>query len=96
MVLGLAQRYEIISSANVLALSHRVPIPILSQAVDRYHTCDAMVVAAGGKSIWFAAIAALVLILYGVIPILQPANFGRVYAYGGIFILLAIYEVAGR
>ena len=29
--------------------------------------------------------------LYGVIPTLQPANFGRVYAaYGGIFIVMAI------
>lgn len=44
-----------------------------------------------GKSIWLAVIGALVLILYGVIPTLQPANFGRVYAaYGGIFIALAI------
>jgi small multidrug resistance family-3 protein len=34
---------------------------------------------------------AVVLILYGVIPTLQNANFGRVYAaYGGIFILLSL------
>lgn len=34
---------------------------------------------------------ALVLILYGIIPTLQPAHFGRVYAaYGGIFIVLAL------
>jgi small multidrug resistance family-3 protein len=32
-----------------------------------------------------------VLVLYGIIPTLQPANFGRVYAaYGGIFIVLSI------
>ena len=44
-----------------------------------------------GKSIWFAFFGAIVLILYGVIPTLQPAHFGRVYAaYGGIFIVLAI------
>lgn len=44
-----------------------------------------------GKSVWFALIGAVVLILYGVIPTLQPANFGRVYAaYGGIFIALSI------
>ncbi|MDO8472781.1 MAG: YnfA family protein, partial [Dehalococcoidia bacterium] len=31
------------------------------------------------------------LILYGFIPTLQPANFGRVYAaYGGIFIVMAV------
>jgi small multidrug resistance family-3 protein len=44
-----------------------------------------------GKSPWFAGIGALVLFLYGVIPTLQPANFGRVYAaYGGVFIILSI------
>lgn len=44
-----------------------------------------------GKSIWFALFGAVVLVLYGVIPTFQPANFGRVYAaYGGIFIVLAI------
>ena len=43
------------------------------------------------RSIWFAFIGAGLLIFYGIIPTLQPANFGRVYAaYGGIFILLAI------
>jgi small multidrug resistance family-3 protein len=36
-------------------------------------------------------VGALVLILYGIIPTLQPAHFGRVYAaYGGIFIVLAL------
>ncbi|MCA1818002.1 MAG: YnfA family protein, partial [Acidobacteria bacterium] len=35
--------------------------------------------------------AALVLVLYGVIPTLQPVNFGRVYAaYGGVFIALSL------
>ena len=44
-----------------------------------------------GRSIWVAVAGAIVLILYGVIPTLQPANFGRVYAaYGGIFIVLSI------
>lgn len=43
------------------------------------------------KSVWFALIGSVLLILYGVIPTLQPANFGRVYAaYGGIFIALSI------
>ena len=40
-----------------------------------------------GKSIWYAVFGAVILVLYGIIPTLQPANFGRVYAaYGGIFI----------
>lgn len=44
-----------------------------------------------GKSVGLAAIGAVVLVLYGIIPTLQPANFGRVYAaYGGVFIVLSI------
>ncbi|MGV2802349.1 YnfA family protein [Clostridium perfringens] len=46
-----------------------------------------------GKSSIYGIIGALVLILYGIIPTLQPenSNFGRVYAtYGGIFIILSI------
>ncbi len=44
-----------------------------------------------GRGLWFAVLGALVLILYGIIPTFQPANFGRVYAaYGGIFIFLSI------
>lgn len=47
----------------------------------------------GGKSVWYGLAGAIVLVLYGIIPTLQPptANFGRVYAaYGGIFIALSI------
>ena len=33
----------------------------------------------------------VLLTVYGIIPTLQPANFGRVYAaYGGVFIFLAL------
>jgi small multidrug resistance family-3 protein len=43
------------------------------------------------KSVWLAVLGAVILILYGVIPTLQSANFGRVYAaYGGIFIVMAM------
>lgn len=43
------------------------------------------------KPWWFGAIGAVILVLYGVVATLQPANFGRVYAaYGGVFIVLAI------
>jgi len=43
------------------------------------------------KSLWFAVAGALILVFYGIIPTLQPAHFGRVYAaYGGIFIALSI------
>jgi len=44
-----------------------------------------------GRSAWLALAGAAVLVLYGVIPTLQPTNFGRVYAtYGGIFIVLSL------
>jgi len=44
-----------------------------------------------GRSIWLAVLGAAILILYGIIPTLQPANFGRVYAaYGGVFIALSL------
>jgi len=43
------------------------------------------------KSPWFALMGCVVLSIYGIVPTLQPANFGRVYAaYGGIFIALSI------
>ena len=44
-----------------------------------------------GKNVAFGLVGAAVLFLYGVIPTLQPANFGRVYAaYGGVFVVLSI------
>ena len=43
------------------------------------------------RSVWLALGGAMLLVLYGIIPTLQPANFGRVYAaYGGIFIMLSL------
>ncbi len=47
----------------------------------------------GGKPILYGLAGAVVLILYGIVPTLQPPNssFGRVYAaYGGIFIALSL------
>jgi small multidrug resistance family-3 protein len=44
-----------------------------------------------GKPFVYAAAGAIFLILYGVIPTLQTAHFGRVYAaYGGMFIVLSL------
>lgn len=45
------------------------------------------------KPAWYGVTGSLILILYGVIPTLQNfPNFGRVYAaYGGIFIVLAVF-----
>ena len=38
-----------------------------------------------------ALLGAVILFVYGIIPTLQPAHFGRVYAaYGGIFIISPI------
>ena len=44
------------------------------------------------KRAWlYGLIGGLVLFVYGAIPTLQPAHFGRVYAtYGGIFIISSI------
>jgi small multidrug resistance family-3 protein len=43
------------------------------------------------RSRWYAVLGAVLLVLYGVIPTLQPASFGRVYAaYGGVFIALSL------
>ena len=44
-----------------------------------------------GKTPWLAVLGGVVLVLYGIIPTLQPAHFGRVYAaYGGVFIVLSL------
>jgi small multidrug resistance family-3 protein len=44
-----------------------------------------------GGSLWYGVLGAVMLILYGVIPTLQPAHSGRVYAaYGGVFIVLSL------
>ena len=44
-----------------------------------------------GKSLLYALAGPVILVLYGVIPTLQPANFGRVYAaYGGVFVALSL------
>lgn len=44
-----------------------------------------------GKSLWLGALGGILLVLYGIIPTLQTASFGRVYAaYGGIFIVLSL------
>ena len=55
----------------------------------------------GGYLVWLwlrerrafalGALGGLLLFLYGVIPTLQPAHFGRVYAaYGGVFVVLSL------
>jgi small multidrug resistance family-3 protein len=45
----------------------------------------------GGRSLWFAVAGSVALVLYGVVPTMQPAHFGRVYAaYGGIFVVLSL------
>lgn len=41
--------------------------------------------------IWVGLIGALLLVGYGIVPTLQPANFGRVYAaYGGVFVIMSL------
>jgi small multidrug resistance family-3 protein len=43
------------------------------------------------KGIFFGLMGAIILAIYGIIPTLQDAHFGRVYAaYGGIFIVSSL------
>ena len=43
------------------------------------------------KKIIFGIVCGLILFTYGIIPTLQPSNFGRIYAaYGGFFIISSI------
>lgn len=45
-----------------------------------------------GKPLWYGIIGGLILALYGVVATWQIAAFGRVYAaYGGVFIILALF-----
>ncbi len=44
-----------------------------------------------GRAVVLGAAGGLLLFLYGVVPTLQPAHFGRVYAaYGGVFVVLSL------
>jgi len=44
-----------------------------------------------GRGIALGVLGGLLLFLYGVVPTLQPAHFGRVYAaYGGVFVVLSV------
>jgi small multidrug resistance family-3 protein len=44
-----------------------------------------------GRGVALGALGGLVLFLYGVVPTLQPAHFGRVYAaYGGVFVVASL------
>lgn len=45
-----------------------------------------------GRAVWLGALGGLLLFLYGVVPVFQPAHFGRVYAaYGGVFVVLSTF-----
>lgn len=44
-----------------------------------------------GRSALLGGVGAVILFAYGVVPTLQPAPFGRVYAaYGGVFVVLSL------
>lgn len=43
------------------------------------------------RVVWLGALGGMLLFLYAVVPTLQPAHFGRVYAaYGGVFVVLSL------
>ena len=44
-----------------------------------------------GRSPAYGIVGAIILVVYGILPTLQPADFSRVYAaYGGMFIVLSL------
>ena len=44
-----------------------------------------------GRSGWLGLLGGLSLFAYGIVPVFQPAHFGRIYAaYGGFFIGLSL------
>lgn len=44
------------------------------------------------RSFWLGLLGAILLFVYGIVPTLQPANFGRVYAaYSGVFLFLSLF-----
>lgn len=44
-----------------------------------------------GKSVLYAVLGGILLVLYGIIPTLQPTHFGRAYAaYGGVFVVMSV------
>jgi|SRR3989344_1641714 len=44
-----------------------------------------------GKNIFIGVLGGIILVVYGILPTFQKANFGRVYAaYGGIFIAMSL------
>jgi len=44
-----------------------------------------------GRSVLLGVLGGAILFVYGVVPTLQPAPFGRVYAaYGGVFVVLSL------
>ena len=50
-----------------------------------------MAMVKGEKKIKNGLLVGIILLVYGIIPTLQPSNFGRVYAaYDGIFVVMAI------
>jgi len=43
------------------------------------------------KSLWYALLGSIILVLYGYVATFQTSNFARVYAtYGGFFIVLSL------
>lgn len=44
-----------------------------------------------GRGAWWGVAGGVLLVVYGILPTLQPSHFGRVYAaYGGVFIVMSL------
>ena len=76
-----------------------MPIPLLRSIV-LFLTAGLLEIGGGylvwlwlreGRSGWLALLGAICLFGYAIVPVFQPAHFGRVYAaYGGVFISLSL------
>jgi small multidrug resistance family-3 protein len=43
------------------------------------------------ETVFLGLVGGVILFIYGILPTLQPSNFGRVYAaYGGIFVVFSV------
>lgn len=77
-----------------------MPVPVVVASVGLFVLAALLEIGGGylvwqwlreGAAVWVGLLGGVVLALYGVVPTLQPAHFGRVYAaYGGVFVVASL------
>lgn len=92
---------EPISVSNISLIGSSMPEPLsIARSVGLFVVAGVCEIGGGwliwqwlkeDRPSWWGLAGGVVLILYGIIPTLQTAHFGRVYAvYGGFFIALSL------